>query len=195
LIDSSVRPARPEDAVTSAAYLLFYRRRSERPLGGNTSKLIAEYAAKNTSDDSDSTTTSPKNDHSGSPSPAPLFNSAIRSTLSAGFINPTNLETLYAPLTKRDPALWSGGWSNRASGVTYSLDENPIKPTVTTESSSPGMESQNITPDGADADVESTNDGDDEIEVVEHVPMDVSENSDDVQLIKLDPMDGDQTTA
>ena len=189
--DSSVRPTRPEESVTSAAYLLFYRRRSESPLGGNTSKLVAEYASKNPPDDSDSTTTSPKNDHSGSSSPVPALVPIVRSSLNSGILSTSNLESLYAPLTKQGPAQWSGGWSNQTLSAMYSLDENPIKSTVTTESSSSGVESQNITSDGADADVESTNDGDDEIEVVEHIPMDVSENSDDVQVIKLDPMEGD----
>ncbi|KAL4875074.1 hypothetical protein BJY04DRAFT_211562 [Aspergillus karnatakaensis] len=53
--DSSVsRPIDPQNAVTSSAYLLFYRRRSERPLGGKILEEITESSTRPGSSDSDS---------------------------------------------------------------------------------------------------------------------------------------------
>lgn len=40
--DSSVRPIKPEEAKTRAAYLLFYRRRTTRPIGGKTRQRLDE---------------------------------------------------------------------------------------------------------------------------------------------------------
>ncbi|KAF5099814.1 hypothetical protein DV451_002827 [Geotrichum candidum] len=45
--DSRVRKADPEDSITSAAYLLFYRRRSTDPLGGEDLQKILEYVEQN----------------------------------------------------------------------------------------------------------------------------------------------------
>ncbi|KAF5095686.1 hypothetical protein D0Z00_003040 [Geotrichum galactomycetum] len=45
--DSRVRKADPEDSITSAAYLLFYRRRSADLLGGEELKKILEYVEQN----------------------------------------------------------------------------------------------------------------------------------------------------
>jgi ubiquitin carboxyl-terminal hydrolase 4/11/15 len=45
--DSRVRKANPEDSITSAAYLLFYRRRSADVLGGEDLKKILEYVEQN----------------------------------------------------------------------------------------------------------------------------------------------------
>ena len=43
--DSSVRPvAQPESVKTSAAYLLFYRRRTTRPIGGKSRDMITKLA-------------------------------------------------------------------------------------------------------------------------------------------------------
>ncbi|KAI0032314.1 hypothetical protein K488DRAFT_12425, partial [Vararia minispora EC-137] len=44
--DSFVTEARPQDAVNANAYLLFYRRRTSRPLGGKTHVMIEEARAK-----------------------------------------------------------------------------------------------------------------------------------------------------
>ena len=44
----------PQNVVTSAAYLLFYRRRSEHPLGGKILQEIAESSTRPASDNSDS---------------------------------------------------------------------------------------------------------------------------------------------
>ncbi|KAL4909961.1 hypothetical protein BDW74DRAFT_144111 [Aspergillus multicolor] len=49
--DSSVsRPIDPQNAVTSSAYLLFYRRRSERPLGGKILEEITESSTRPSSE-------------------------------------------------------------------------------------------------------------------------------------------------
>jgi hypothetical protein len=196
MIDSSVRPAKAQDSVTTAAYLLFYRRRSETPLGGNTSRLISEYVAP--ANESDSTTTSPKADSptrsSSSTPPPPL--TVIGKPYSPGFLD---LQTIdYSPLKLREPssgglAGWHGGWSNRNSAAVtsstnlgFQFGANSIRPGA--ESSSPGLESSNNTPDAADADVESGNEDND----IEIVPLDDDlDKQDDVQVIKLDPMDGD----
>ncbi|KAF5092612.1 hypothetical protein D0Z03_002783 [Geotrichum reessii] len=50
--DSRVRKANPEDSVTSAAYLLFYRRRSTEPLGGEDLINILKYIEENRESDS-----------------------------------------------------------------------------------------------------------------------------------------------
>lgn len=207
VVDSSVRPAKAGDAVTTAAYLLFYRRRSETPLGGNTSKLITEYVAKvpQTANESDSTTTSPKGDvqsRSSSSTPPPLLN-IVSKSYSPGFLDTTIPTIDYSPLNTlklRDPpggsgggTGWHGGWSNRnsaagnsSSNLGFQFGANSIRPGA--ESSSPGPDSQNNTPDAADADVES---GDEENDI-EVVPIEVDmDKQDEVQLIKLDPMDGD----
>ncbi|KAL2820870.1 hypothetical protein BDW59DRAFT_112294 [Aspergillus cavernicola] len=53
--DSSVsRPVDPESVVTSSAYLLFYRRRSERPLGGKILQEVTESSTRPASEASDS---------------------------------------------------------------------------------------------------------------------------------------------
>ena len=59
------------------------------------------------------------------------------------------------------------------------------------DSSSPGFDSIDVTPD--DADIESGGD-DDDIEVLEHVPIDMSENMDDVQVIQLDSAEQEEAT-
>ena len=54
-LDSSVsRPIDPQNAVTSSAYLLFYRRRSDRPLGGKILEEITESSTRPASSESDS---------------------------------------------------------------------------------------------------------------------------------------------
>ena len=200
MTDSSVRPAKAQDSVTMAAYLLFYRRRSETPLGGNTSKLISEYVATVPSaNESDSSTTSPKGDaptRSSSSTPPPLL-SVINKPYSPGFLDSPIID--YSPLKLREPssgglAGWHGGWSNRNSAAVnsstklgFQFGANSVRPDA--ESSSPGLESRNNTPDAADADVESGNE-DNEIEIV---PLDNDmDKPDDVQVIKLDPLDGDE---
>ncbi|KAL2834618.1 hypothetical protein BJY01DRAFT_239124 [Aspergillus pseudoustus] len=53
--DSSVsRPIDPQNAVTSSAYLLFYRRRADRPLGGKILEEITESSTRPGSSESDS---------------------------------------------------------------------------------------------------------------------------------------------
>ncbi|ANB12767.1 Ubp12p [Sugiyamaella lignohabitans] len=44
--DANVRPTEPEASITGAAYLLFYRRRSSEPLGGDAMKSLVEEARK-----------------------------------------------------------------------------------------------------------------------------------------------------
>jgi hypothetical protein len=196
--DSSVRPGNPEDAVRPAAYLLFYRRRTEMSLGGDTAKLIEQYQARPIKDkeETDSTSTSPNNDaptRSASSSPPPLVKS----------IGPVNVLSLYSPLIRNEsssPPLpspstltWRGGWSNRAvsdsrrpTSLGFTYGNQP-----SAEDSSPSFESVDVTPN--DADVESGND-DEEIEVVEleHVPVNMTDSMDDVQVIQLDSADGDE---
>ena len=200
--DSSVRPTKAEDAVTSAAYLLFYRRRSETPLGGNTSKLIEECvanAAKAPSpEESDSTTASPKAEiaaitRSASSSPP------AKLTLKPFALDPQAIADIYSPLTKkRDSAIgatsWGGGWSNRASSSLVNPSSSLSFPfgmsgynQTTDESSSGEFDSRNRTPSEANA---GTPHNDDEIEVVEHIPVDLSEDPDDVQVIKIDSTEG-----
>ena len=182
-VDSSVRPAKAEDAVTAAAYLLFYRRRSESPLGGNTSKLIADAVALKSEESSDSTTPSPKvDDRSATSSPVPPFTNP--KTLNA-FIDPRSIETMYSPLRNlaSTTALSWKGWTNRANtGFNFGTS-------TMMQTESPSVESQNITPE--EQEVGLTND--EEIEVVGMEDMTENDESDDVQLIRLDPMDGDQT--
>lgn len=197
--DSSVRPGNPEDAVRPAAYLLFYRRRSAMSLGGNTSKLIEQYQARSIKDkdETDSSSTSPKNDaptRSASSSPPPLVKSS--SPVNTSILN------LYSPLVRNEsssPSLpspstltWRGGRSNRAAGdsrlstsLGFTYGNQP-----SAEESSPSFESVDVTPD--DADIESGAD-DEEIEVVEleHVPVNITEGMDDVQVIQLDSADND----
>ncbi|KAJ9369323.1 hypothetical protein DTO282E5_5985 [Paecilomyces variotii] len=57
--DSHVsKPIDPQKVITSAAYLLFYRRRSDRPLGGKVLEEIVESATRGGATDSDSQTDS-----------------------------------------------------------------------------------------------------------------------------------------
>jgi hypothetical protein len=140
-----VRSANPEDCVTSAAYLLFYRRRSETPLGGNTSKLITEFLAeqeKAVAEDppedepSSSITSSPKingedDSSSGSESLVP-FGPPFGP---ANFIN-TNYSTLSQAV---NACSWGGGWSRRqnqgysSSSPNLSLMDLEPDPPVTTD--------------------------------------------------------------
>lgn len=137
--DSIVRPANPEDCVTAAAYLLFYTRRSDSPLGGNTSRLIAEYlaqveeeqnkAAEEEGEDgederSSSTTTSPKLDgeeeSSSSSSPFPGGTSKAFKT---SLLTPSKYTTIDHQMT---PTTWGGGWSNRTNrAYLNSTSHNP----------------------------------------------------------------------
>ncbi|RXW21669.1 hypothetical protein EST38_g4184 [Candolleomyces aberdarensis] len=48
--DAYVTPAQPRDAVNANAYLLFYRRRSNHPLGGKTHEKVEEHKAKEPED-------------------------------------------------------------------------------------------------------------------------------------------------
>jgi hypothetical protein len=196
-VDSSVRTARAEDSVTSAAYLLFYKRRSEHPLGGNTSTLIAEFLANrppSPRDSEDSATTSPKNaaDRSSSPSPPiPTLIPTVKPSLlhQASYTSPVNLADLYAPLKDRTNATtsrlgqtsWGGGWSNRASGsVGFTYGGGLM-------SSGEEMPELGVKKNGQE-------DGEGEIEIVEEVPPDMTEDVDDVQVVSIDPMDEtDQT--
>ena len=182
-VDSNVRPARAEDTVTAAAYLLFYRRRSESPLGGNTSKLIADALALKSEESSDSTTPSPKvDDRSATPSPVPLLTNI--NPLNT-FIDSRSIESIYSPLRNlaSTTTLWKGGWSSRANtGFNFGTS-------TMMQTESPSVQSQNITSEDHE-EVDLTND--EEIEVVGM--EDMAENDEaDVQLIRLDPMDGDQT--
>lgn len=180
-----MRPTKAEQAVTSAAYLLFYKRRTESALGGNTSKLVAELLAKQQSEESDTTTPSPKpeNDRSESSSPIPT----VKPFISGGTIDPRNIESIYAPLLNREAPIssWGGGWSNRVGAA--SMGTGFHFGTGIIQDSAPVVDSQNSTQD----DVDTNDDG--EIEVV---GMDGVEDSQDeeVQIIRLEPMDGDQTT-
>ena len=125
IADSSVRPVNPEDCVTAAAYLLFYKRRSDSPLGGNTSRLIAEYLTQveeeqnkaieegeeGEDEQSSSTTASPKLDgedeSSSSSSPFP-------SVMSKGFKTSLLTSSKYTTIDHQmTPTTWGGGWSNR----------------------------------------------------------------------------------
>lgn len=182
----------------------------EQPLGGNLARFVAEYTMKKekiVSDESDSTTTSPKNDRSESSSPIP---SRVPNTSSStkpyvsGLSDLSNMGAIHSSLKAREtstpmvpPSSWMGGWSNRAPSASLSFQYGlgTSQQTSGESSSSPGIESQNPTPDDADADIEDANepDNDDEIEVVEHVPMDLTVTPDDVQVIQIGPMDGDQT--
>jgi ubiquitin carboxyl-terminal hydrolase 4/11 len=66
--DSSVTKRSSESVVTPAAYLLFYRRRSDRPLGGPQLQRIVERALDGEADSDEtmaSRSTSPSNDKSG----------------------------------------------------------------------------------------------------------------------------------
>lgn len=197
-LDSNVRPADPNDAVSPGAYLLFYRRRSEMPLGGNTTQLTADYITKTAAEaeaaeaEEDSNTTSPKADEpaqseSSSPSPPmptlkPLTTSGsslLKSQNSAAMASSTSL-----------PGSWSGGWSNRLSGaqnvsVGFPFGSNNIRPTA----DSPPPDSESITPgDGADADVESGNDEENEAELV---PLGQSEEAMD-EVISIQAPDDQQ---
>ena len=202
-----MRPAKAEDSVTAAAYLLFYRRRSEQPLGGHLSNLVAKYSAKKIiSEDSDSTTTSPKNDRSESSSPIPSLvpntsSTAMKSVNTSSKFFDGNIETIYSPLKLREQATqmvpaswWAGGWSNRNTSFAlgFQYGGGASQRTSGESSSSPGVESQNITPDDADADIEDANE-EDEIEELEHVPIDSVEPLDDVQVIQIGTTDEDQT--
>ena len=193
IVDSSVRPSKAEDSVTSAAYLLFYRRRSEHPLGGNTSILITETLAHrppSPRDSEDSATTSPKNvaDRSSSPSP-PLPIPTVKPSLlnQPSIPNSADLNDIYAPLRERNatsaatstsrigPTIWGGGWSNRAAsthvGFTYGARSNLL-------TSPTGNEVKDI-----------EDEEDEGIEIVEKVPLDLTENADDVQVFNIDSQD------
>ena len=187
-VDSSVRPARGEDTVTAAAYLLFYRRRSESPLGGNTSKLIADALAQKSEESSDSTTPSPKNDdRSATSSPIPSLTTVSPLNI---LMDQRNIGSIYGPLRNLSSTTaipWKSGVSNRIGASTgFKFGTTTIMQTE-----SPTIESQNITPE-EQLEVELTND--EEIEVVGMEDMAENDESDDVQLIRLDPMDGDETT-
>jgi hypothetical protein len=196
LIDSSVRHAKPEQAITAAAYLLFYRRRSEMPLGGDTSKLIEEYANMPTPDDSDSSSTSPKMDdpaQSGSSSPrTEEVLPSKKPPYLPGFLERDSIAEMYAPLKSYQSASsWHGGWSNRAGSsastpsVGFEFGSNSNH--ASGGSSSPGLDSENITPDDAgDADVESVDDTDKFEEVL---PMDMSESVEEPEVINLEDID------
>jgi ubiquitin carboxyl-terminal hydrolase 4/11/15 len=208
-IDSSVRSTKPEQAITAAAYLLFYRRRSETPLGGDTSKLIAEHAARiPTVEDSDSSSSGPKIDSPKLDSPqldSPKLDDATRSASSSspteeftlskkgpfsGFLEQEDFGDIYAPLKSfRSASLWQGGWSNRTASISstpligFGFGANSNR--ASGGSSSPVLDSENITPDDAgDADIESANDDAEEIEEV--LPMDLAESADEVEIIELD---------
>ena len=194
LIDSSVRPAKPEQAITAAAYLLFYRRRSEMPLGGDTSKLIEEYANMPTPEDSDSSSTSPKMDdpvQSGSSSPRTEEVLPLKKTpFLPGFLERDSIAEMYAPL-KSYQSSWHGGWSNRAGSsastpsIGFGFGSNSNH--ASGGSSSPGLDSENITPDDAgDADVESV---DDTEKFEEVLPMDMSESVEEPEVINLEDID------
>jgi len=204
-VDSSVRAAKEDDVVTSAAYLLFYRRRSETPLGGNTSKLIEEYIANTAKapspEESDSTTASPKPELvvPRSSSSSPPSTKLTLKPFASGIIDSQAIADVYAPLTKkRDNVIgatsWKGGWSNRASSsyvnpssaLSFSFGMSGYNQT-TDESSSGEFDSRNRTPSEANA---ATPNNDDDIEVVEQIPVDLSEDPDDVQVIKIDSTDG-----
>ncbi|KXN92430.1 Ubiquitin carboxyl-terminal hydrolase 4 [Leucoagaricus sp. SymC.cos] len=57
--DSYVKPAKPEDAVNADAYLLFYRRRTSKPLGGKLQERIAEHKATKVNAPQQTTDTTP----------------------------------------------------------------------------------------------------------------------------------------
>lgn len=193
-----MRPAKPEQAITSAAYLLFYRRRSEAPLGGETSKLIAEHAARNpTPEDSDSSSISLKIDSPrlddtarSASSSSPTEESALAKKSS--FLEP-DLGDIYAPLKSYSSTSWNGGWSNRAAStsstpsVGFGFGSNSNR--ASGGSTSPVQDSENITPDDAgDADIESANDDVEEVEEV--LPMDLTESVEQVESITLDEEQG-----
>jgi len=115
--------------------------------------------------------------------------------------DPSVLESIYAPLkavnsiaanstsSPADPTSWGGGWSNRAAqlpSLTFPFGVNPLR----TSAESPKLEdSENATPgDSADADVESTNDEDNEVEIV---PLGTETGMDDVEVISIEAT-GDQ---
>lgn len=200
VVDSSVRPSRAEDSVTPAAYLLFYKRRSEYPLGGNTSYLVEEYLANrppSPRDSEDSTTTSPKNtaDRSSSPSPPiPIIGPVVKPSLlrQPSYTGTPDLADLYAPLREKTAAAagnpsrlgqtnWGGGWSNRAGSgnVGFSYGGKLI----------PSGE-------GSGTEDEMKKDGEEEeIEIVEQIPADMTEDVEDVQVLTIDTMDETDHTA
>ena len=183
-VDSSVRPARADDTVTAAAYLLFYRRRSESPLGGNTSKLIADAHASKSEESSDSTIPSPKiDDRSSTSSPVPPLTNVKPFN---SFIDPRSIESIYSPLrtlASTTALPWKGERGTRVNtGFNFGTS-------TMIQTESPSVESQNITPE--EEEVGLTND--EEIEVVGMEDMEENDESDDVQLIRLEPMDGDET--
>jgi len=166
------------------------------PLGGNTTQLTADYitkiAAEAAEAEDESNTTSPKADEparseSSSPSPPmptlkPLTasgSSLLKSQNSAAMASSTSL-----------PGSWSGGWSNRLSSaqnvsVGFAFGGNNIRPTA----DSPPPDSESITPgDGADADVESGNDEENEAELV---PLGQSEEAMD-EVISIHAPDDQQ---
>lgn len=202
LIDSSVRPANPEQSITSAAYLLFYKRRSETPLGGDTSKLIAEHAASipTPEESDDSSSTGPKIDEaaqSGSSSPPTEEVLPPKNAFRTGFLEHDSIADMYAPLKSFPSASsWQGGWSNRAASTSstpsigFGFGSNSNQ--ASGGSSSPGLDSENITPDDAgDADVESVNDDTEKFEEV--LPMDESEGMEEPEVINFE--DEDQRAA
>jgi hypothetical protein len=125
-----VRPANPEDSVTPAAYLLFYKRRSDSPLGGNTAKVVAEYLAQEEEErkKSEETPRAGEEDQSSSSTASPKSD-AEDPTSSSSFALTNGMSKPYKPKLLGSPtystiqqqglaASWSGGWSNRAkSGV------------------------------------------------------------------------------
>ncbi|KAI5820883.1 hypothetical protein BZA77DRAFT_300177 [Pyronema omphalodes] len=67
--DSSVRESNASAVVTPAAYLLFYRRRSDKPLGGPNFERTNALYDQQTAAETESTTSSPSGSREGTPSP------------------------------------------------------------------------------------------------------------------------------
>jgi ubiquitin carboxyl-terminal hydrolase 4/11 len=209
--DSSVRSAQATDAVSSAAYLLFYRRRSEEPLGGDTAPLTAEFIAKKEAEaaeenadadaEEESNTTSPKPDgpeRSESSSPSPRVMN-LKPFVPPRKTDVSVLDSVYAPLkagkqNSINSTPWSGGWSNRAAGAQPPSLAFPfgLGPLRSSEKSLQLEESENVTPgDGDEADVESTNDDDNDVEVI---PLGTETSMDDVEVISIEAS-GEQPTS
>jgi len=166
------------------------------PLGGDTSKLIAEYAANcSAPEESDSSSTSPKLEdpfRSGSPSPPIEEVPPKKASFNPGFLGQDNIAAIYAPLKSMQSASassWQGGWSNRTGsaastppiGFPFGSNSN----LASGASSSHGLGSENVTPDDAgDADVESVNDDVENFEEV--LPMDLSLGQDEPEVIDLE---------
>lgn len=183
-----MRPTKAEQSITSAAYLLFYKRRSESPLGGNTSKLISEFLAKQQSEESDSTTPSPKSDldRSDTSSPIPVVKPLSSST---SFMDPgRTIDTMYSLLRNTNASAWPGGYSNLAAtaAANTGFSFGMAGMSGSTGGTTPAVESQN----GGSTTQDDVDDA--EIEVVGM--DDVVENGadDEVQLIRIDHTDGEE---